>query len=151
MCEYWLADYRGAISNYDRAIELNPACSGYYCNRGQSKFELGETSAALADYNRAIQLDPKNAQAYLNRGTLKACAQTNLTDAVADFTKAIEAHTDPQEYEIFFVRGNAKKELKDFTGAVADYTKALQLNPKYEPARTNLAIAQNALHGRKEK
>jgi tetratricopeptide (TPR) repeat protein len=150
MSKYWLHDYVGAVADYDKAIQLNPQCGGFYCNRGQSKFALSDMTGALADYNKAIELDPDMAIAYFNRGQLKYCADKDFTGAIADFTKAIELHTDPQEDDIFFARANAKMQLKDFTGAVADFTKTIELNPNFEKARTNLAVAQDALRASKK-
>jgi tetratricopeptide (TPR) repeat protein len=126
-------------------FQLNPQCGGFYCNRGQSKFALNDMTEALADYNKAIELDPKTAIAYFNRGQLKYCANKDFTGAIVDYTKAIELHTDPQEDDIYFARGNAKMELQDFVGAVTDFTKTVELNPTNEQAYTNLGLAQKAL------
>jgi len=145
LCKHELGDYTGATTDYDRAIQLNSKAGGYYCGRGSAKYALKDWRGALADYNKAIELDPTNSVAYFNRGTLRACAHTNLTGAIADFDKALELHTDPREDDIFFSRGNAKEDLKDLVRAIADYNKALQINPNYALARTNLALATDAL------
>lgn len=107
----------------------------YYCNRGQAKYCLRMVPEALADYNKAIELDPGNAQAYYNRGTLMFISLTNYTGALANFSKAIELHSDPQEYDIYFWRGNARAELGDYAGAIADFSKSLELNPKSDQAQ----------------
>jgi tetratricopeptide (TPR) repeat protein len=149
MTKWWLKDYQGAIADYDEAIKLDPKCGGYYCNRGQAKFSQQKISAALMDYNQAIQLDPANAQAYFNRGTLKFLNQTNATEALMDFNRAIDLHSDANEEDIFYWRGNAKAELKDFSGAQADYQKSLALNPNGKCsslARTNLAVVSVELN-----
>lgn len=154
--KWWLQDYSGAITDYDKTIALNPKCGGYYCNRGEAKITLKMVPEALADYNKAIELDPTNAQAYFNRGTLKVLCLTNYTEAVADFTKAIDLHSDPQEEDLFYWRGVARHELKDYAGAIADYRKSLQLNPGSKwgnglSARTNLDIALKQLHESEKK
>lgn len=154
MSKWWLQDYLGAISDYDKAIRLNPKCGGYYCNRGQAKLSLKMIPEALSDYTKAIELDPQNAQAYYNRGTLKFLCLSNSTDAVMDFTKAIDLHNDSHEEDIFYWRGNARLELKDYAGAVADYTKAIQLNPdkaRFESTiEANLLLAQRLLRESKQ-
>jgi tetratricopeptide (TPR) repeat protein len=145
MSKYWLHDYTGAIADYDKAIRLNPTCGGFYCNRGQSKFALNDMAGALADYDKAIELDSTMAIAYFNRGQLKYYANRNYTGAIADFTKAIDLHSDPQEDDIFFARGDAEMQLKDFAKAVADFSKTIELNPGYTLAQSNLISAQKAL------
>ena len=148
--KWWLKDYSGAITDYDQSIALDPKCGGYYCNRGQAKYSLKMIPEALADFNKAIKLDPVNAQAYFNRGHLKTLCLTNYTEAVADFTKAIEMHSDPQEEDIYCWRGNARMELKDYIGAIADYEKALALNTNTDWGnafyiKTNLVLARKLL------
>src|SRR5579859_1813987 len=120
MIKWWLQDYQGAVADYDKAIALNPKCGGYYCNRGQAKCSLKMIPDALADYDKAIGLDPKNAQAFFNRGTLKIIYLTNYTGAITDLTEAIDLHGDPHEEDLYYFRGAAKHELKDYAGAIAD-------------------------------
>jgi len=150
MCKWWLHDDSGAVADYDEAIALNPKCGGYYCNRGQAKFAMKKCGDALADYNKSIELDPGNAQAYFNRGTLKVLCLTNYTEAISDFNKAIDLHTDPQPEDVYFMRGCVKQQLKDFPGAIADYSKALELNPSSDwsnavLAKTNLELARKLM------
>ena len=40
--KYALKDYRGAISDYDKAIQLNPEHSLPYFSRGNCKVKLGD-------------------------------------------------------------------------------------------------------------
>ena len=64
---------KGAIQDYDKAIELNPNSAYAYNNRGYAKFQLQEDYQAIEDYDKAIELDPNYAQAYhYNRGVAKA-------------------------------------------------------------------------------
>ena len=64
-------DYYGAISDYTKAIELNPNDAAAYHNRGWSKNKLKDYNGAIADYNKAIELDPNYTDAYHNRGYSK--------------------------------------------------------------------------------
>ena len=70
--KYYLGDYKGAISDYDRAIRLNPDYADAYYNRGNAKGKLGQYFAAISDYDRAIRLNPDYALAYYSRGNAKA-------------------------------------------------------------------------------
>ena len=53
-------DYQGAISDYTKAIEINPGFAEAYCNRGSAKSELKDYSGAISDYNKAIELLEKH-------------------------------------------------------------------------------------------
>ncbi|MCH7519471.1 MAG: tetratricopeptide repeat protein [Candidatus Dadabacteria bacterium] len=82
-------DYKGALSDYNMAIELDP--NGFpwvYENRAGIRSNLGDNAGAMEDFNKAIELDPNYALAYHNRGITKS----DLGDkrgAVQDYNKAI--------------------------------------------------------------
>src|ERR1700730_12939908 len=61
-------DLKGALADYNRAIELDPYDAIPYENRGVVKAAQGDLHGAIADFNRALQLSPGNAEAYDNRG-----------------------------------------------------------------------------------
>jgi len=61
---------RKALTNYNRAVTLDPRYSGAHSNRGNVWYEMGEIGKALADYDRAIELDPENREAYKNRAEI---------------------------------------------------------------------------------
>lgn len=140
-----LHDCRGAVADADRAIALNPKVGGLYSNRGRAKFICGQTKEALADYNRALELDPRCAEALYNRGTLEFVRLTNYANAIADFTKAIELHSDPQEADLYYWRASAEHRLKNYGNAIADYKRSVELNangPFAQQAREGAISAQ---------
>ena len=49
-----LGNDKGAIADYDKAIELDPQYALAYNNRGDSKVNLGNYKRAIAYYNRGI-------------------------------------------------------------------------------------------------
>ena len=69
-------DHYGAISDYTKAIEINPNDGDAYYNRGNSKDELKDYYGAISDYTKAIEINPNDAEAYYNRGYSKS----NLED-----------------------------------------------------------------------
>jgi tetratricopeptide (TPR) repeat protein len=130
-------DYYGAISDYTKAIELNPNFAKAYYNRGLSKSYLKDYSRAISDYNKAIELNPNYVDSYNNRGISKA----NLKDyygAMSDYAKAIELN--PNYAIIYYNRGLLKDDLKDYSGAISDYTKAIELKPNYASAYYNRGV-----------
>jgi len=122
-----LEDYKGAIADYTKAIELTPEFVMAYNNRGNTKADLEDYEGAIADYTKAIELTSKveNQNVLLkNRGNTK----TDLEDyegAIADYTKAIELDSD--DANAYFYRGDAKEMLGDFNGACEDWKIAVSL------------------------
>ena len=51
--------YKKAISDYKKAIELNPENFDAYINRGHIYFSRGKYKKAVSDYNKAIELNPE--------------------------------------------------------------------------------------------
>jgi tetratricopeptide (TPR) repeat protein len=64
----YLDQYKRAINDYTRAIELDPEDAMAYNNRGIAYADLGQYKQAIRDYDRAIELNPEYAAAYNNRG-----------------------------------------------------------------------------------
>ena len=64
-------DFKGAIQDYNKAIELDPNFVEAYYNRGVVKHELGDSKSAIQDFNKAIKLKPNLAEAYGARGVVK--------------------------------------------------------------------------------
>ncbi|MBL0321406.1 MAG: tetratricopeptide repeat protein [Ignavibacteria bacterium] len=65
------SDYRGAIADCSKAIELDPTLAAAYYTRGDAKRMLQDYRGAMGDLNKAIELDPTFAMAYFTRGDAK--------------------------------------------------------------------------------
>ncbi len=57
-----LEDYKGAIQDYNKAIELNPDLAEAYYNRGVAKIFLGQKDDGCLDLSKAGELG--HAEAY---------------------------------------------------------------------------------------
>ncbi len=121
-----------------RAIELNPAFSNAYYERGLAYGRRGKYSEAIADFSKSIELNPKDAAAYNNRGLAYAKGKTLYEQAFADFNKAIELN--PQFAEAYDNRGIAYRiKFNDKVNACADWKRACELRrcDSYKLARNN--------------
>ena len=52
-------DHYGAISDYTKAIELNPNFSEAFYNRGCNKTQLKDYYGAISDYTKVIEINSK--------------------------------------------------------------------------------------------
>jgi tetratricopeptide (TPR) repeat protein len=124
-----LADYERAITDYDRAVALNPDDAEVYNNRGTAYAEQGQYERAIADFDQAIALKPNDAEAHNNRGL----AYANLGQyqrAIADFDQAIALQPD---YALaYYNRGIIYKFSGEKAKAVADFRKVLELSKDVE-------------------
>lgn len=88
---YSLKQFRQAIADWDRVIELNPSNSGAYNDRALAKMELGDAYDAIFDFDKAIQNQERQLLA-TNRYQARAHAymKTRQWDrAIRDLTTAI--------------------------------------------------------------
>jgi tetratricopeptide (TPR) repeat protein len=86
---YKQGDYQGAITEYTKAIEINPQDASTYFNRGKAKVKLGDYRGSIADFTKSIQIHPENATAYFNRAYSKGQLQ-DLKGACDDWRKAAD-------------------------------------------------------------
>ena len=128
--------YDEAISNFDKAIELDPDNSVIYVKRGDAYDEKKQPEQALADFNRAIDLDPKNSMAYRGRGLVHH-TKKRLDEALADYNKAIEL--DPNNAKAYNSRGSYYRDKKRYDEALTNYSRAIELDPNYSSAYNNRA------------
>ena len=135
-------EFTEAITNYDKAIELDPNNHVLYHNRGDAKSKLKQHEDAIADYDKAIELDPEDASAYYNRGISKSDLKQD-EDAIADYDKAIEL--DPEDASAYYNRGISKSNLKQYEDAIADYDKAIELDPEKDSAYNNRGVLKSNL------
>lgn len=60
-----MGQYNEAISDYIKAIEMNPSYFEAYYNRGQVYGKKGEFKLAICDFNKAIEINPEIEDEYL--------------------------------------------------------------------------------------
>jgi tetratricopeptide (TPR) repeat protein len=140
--KYQSGDKRGAMSDFDRAISLDPSFAKAYNNRGVVKADLGDKSGAITDFNRAITLDPTDAKAFYNRGETKV-ELGDKRGGILDFDRAITLA--PDDANIYNNRGKIKYELEDRQGSILDFDRAIALNPDLAEAYGNRGIVKATL------
>lgn len=123
-------DYRGAILDFDEAIEIDPNIAIAFNNRGGARYSIKDYIGALDDYNKAIELAPDyDPGEYENRADVKM-ALLDYGGAIADFTRALERKSGPSPH-LYVKRGNARRLVQDYNGAIADLNKAIEFIPCY--------------------
>ena len=135
-------DFKDAMANYDRAVELKPDYAVTYIKRGRFKLSRDDKSGAIADFNRAIKLKPDYIKAYNSRGIVKDESGDHM-GAIADFNRAIELN--PIFAKAYNNRGFVKAKLGDHAGAIADFNRAIELGHDFAEAYKNRGNAYRSL------
>jgi tetratricopeptide (TPR) repeat protein len=120
-------EYKKAVSDYNKAIEINPEFVVAYLDRGFTYSKMGEYEKAMSDYNKAIEINPRYAKAYYNRGFLYR-KMGEYDKAISDYTKAIEI--DSKYSLAYYNRGNAYYYKGEYENAWEDIKKARSLGYK---------------------
>lgn len=120
-------EFRKAIADYTKTIELGPKWVRAYNNRGVLFYKLGAVKLAIKDYTKVIELMPDFAKAYNNRGTVYYELKQD-DSALADFNKAIEL--DPEFAMTYANRGLLYFAMFKDDLALADFNKSIELDSK---------------------
>ena len=60
--------YDRAISNFNKALEIEPELARVYINRGAAYMGKGQYEEAISDFTKAIEINPRYAITYYGRG-----------------------------------------------------------------------------------
>ena len=81
-------DHYGAISDFIKAININPEYPEAYYNLGVAKRKLKDYYGAISDYTKAIEINPNYKSGYKNRGIAKELIG-DLEGACADWRQTV--------------------------------------------------------------
>ncbi len=123
--KFEVANYEGAILDYNKALGLSPIeiCL-IYSMRGNAKRNLGDFDGAIDDQNKALGFDPLYVDGYFNRASAKY-KMGDFVGAIDDYSQVIKIN--PKDSDAFFNRANLKKEVGDIKSACEDWRKAVNL------------------------
>ena len=125
----------GAISYYQKALQLNPDLDVVYNNLGIALKENGRTEEAIAQYQKAISLNPDSANAYQNLGNAyREIGKTEEARSAFDMALAINPdnmkarwakcisqisvlYHDHEGIEMY--RGNYRHDLLELKGSIS--------------------------------
>jgi tetratricopeptide (TPR) repeat protein len=133
-------DIDGGISDYSKAIELNPKDIIAYNGRGIAYKIKKEYDRAMEDFNKVLKINPAYVKVLHNRAGIYSLK--NLYDlAIADYDAALKIYPFENAYRdrglVFYNEGL-------YDRAIADYNKALGINQKYVDAYMSRGLAYMA-------
>jgi hypothetical protein len=140
LSRYFEKDLQGALTDLDKALELDPQSVLALENRAVVHVALKDYQAAIVDCTRAIQIKPDYVTAYTERGL--ACEFLKDQDAaLRDFETAIKL--DPRNVFALTRRAMIYEARGDQEKAAQEYRFVLAIDPKQKDAANHLAKLQN--------
>lgn len=115
-----------AMSDYNKALSINPLYYRAYGNRGNLYITQGKLQKALKDCNKVIELAPDSEDAYSNRGAIYSQLQ-DYDQAMRDYNKALELN--PNHTNTYGSRAALQHHLGNYAAAIPDFERFLAVNP----------------------
>ncbi|MBT9312002.1 DnaJ domain-containing protein [Leptothoe kymatousa] len=113
--------YKTALADFDRAIELQPELAEAYLRRAQVRYVLNDDAGVLADCQRLLHFPKKLSQTHYYLGLARY--RLGYTEsALAAFSAAIAQ--EPDDPDAYFQRGVAYEDVQEWNQAANDFQTA---------------------------
>jgi tetratricopeptide (TPR) repeat protein len=117
---------RKMLTDYDRAIGLNPQDRLSLFLRSNLKTETKDYRGALADLDRLAALQPNSSVVHYYRGYLKQHYLKDFSGALSDYDRLVELN--PQDARAYLTRGLLQEQdIRNFQAALVDYSRVLEI------------------------
>ena len=121
---YERGDYRGAISDFDRVLNLNSTDHEAYSLRGNAKSQLSLYPEAVDDYTDAIKLKPDEPDYHFELGMARYDMK-HFDKAKESFGNAIDLNPDNGSYHR--MKGRACYGTEEYEEAIDCFNRAINL------------------------
>ncbi|MDR0795145.1 MAG: tetratricopeptide repeat protein [Tannerella sp.] len=132
-----LDDYKGAESDCNMCLGINPFYWRAYYARGIARQSMEMFELAIQDYTRGLELQP-NDRSMMSNKTIAYIQQKDYDNAEKYLEELIKAY--PKYSFSYLTRGTMYLEKGDTALALNDYTKSIEIDPYYAPCYGNRAI-----------
>ena len=119
-------EYHKAITDVDRAIELDPSRrSGYLRTKAHAYFREDDFDRAIVSIDEAIRLSPEDIWLLHDRGYLYL-EMADYDKALRSFDEAISL--DPNSRRSYFLRAKSYYAMAEYGSAIEDFSKAIEIS-----------------------
>ena len=125
------SQYDLAISDFSKALEINPNFANAYRHRGRAYYLKGQYDQAISDYTKALEINPKHGAKVYNRRGNAYHQKGQYDQAISDFNKALDIN--PSYADVYANRGLAYYFKKEFDKSWDDIKKAQGLGYQVPP------------------
>jgi tetratricopeptide (TPR) repeat protein len=139
--------FNDAISDFTKAIALQPEFHILYFNRGACYRKLGRYKEAISDYEMSIESETafplRAAEGFFYRGVTYSLMK-DWTKAAENFKKLVALN--PEYKDSWYNLGVALAELKEWENASQAFTESIQRNPSFASNYTNRGVCYENLN-----
>jgi tetratricopeptide (TPR) repeat protein len=131
-----------AVPEFERAARIGPVTSDLLLDWGLAYDSLHQPGQALDKLSQSVAMEP-TAAAYVNVAKIYA-ESSQWTEALAALDSARKI--EPDNVNVFAFRGKIYLKNNQVCEAIREYQRALAIEPRFEDARHDLAIAEEMPH-----
>lgn len=117
-------DFERALTEYSRALEVQPDDATTVSNRGTTLYHLDRHEEARAAYERALQLLPDDPEILTRHGSALGELGRH-EEELSNYNRALQL--SPNRPDTLNNRGATLTDLRQFDEALADYNRSLEL------------------------
>jgi tetratricopeptide (TPR) repeat protein len=132
-------DTLGALTDMNKAIQLNPTDASMYFERGKVMARMQRHELAEENFTLALNLQPNSVDILLAR-SVERRALKRYESAFRDIFQA--ANLDSTNPKIYYSFGNLFVATKNYPDAITAFSKCISLQPLYGEAYNNRAYAK---------
>jgi len=118
-------DVEAAITDFDRAIKLEPRKPENFLGRGQAYMAKRDTEAATRDFSQAIRLSPRQPAAILQRAQAYRVVG-DLNRALGDYDLLVRV--TPNDAQAYYHRAVLEQEMQEYRRALDDFGRMIELD-----------------------
>lgn len=123
---YFNHNFQSAISEYNRAIEVQPNFAEAYNNRGNANVMMKNYQQAILDYQNAIRYNKVDARIHNNLGSIYFILK-DYNAAINEYEQALKLN--PNLFDAYYNRALAYYYIQQYQAALSDARSALNLKP----------------------
>jgi tetratricopeptide (TPR) repeat protein len=140
-------DYRGALEEFHKAVELNPRLPSANAYYGRALMATGDTAGAVAAYQQELEIDANNFDAHLYLGVLLK-KDRRFDEALGHLERAL--HIRPGSPRVRYQIGSLHVSTGKTEEALAVLGPLVAEYPKFVEARVSLATVYYRLKRKEE-
>ena len=128
LVKHSIGDIKGALDDFNKAIEINKKYAPAYANRASAKADFNnDIKGAIEDCELAIMFNPKYSDAYYNKANFEDASKLYI-EAINDYKKAISLN--PQNIDAYNNLGITLYKVGKKEEAIMYVKKAINLYQK---------------------
>ena len=143
-------DYKGALLDFEKAIEYNSLNGKAYRSKGDVEQELNLYRKAVESYTKALEINKTDTLSYKGRANSQRMSDS-YQESLGDYDIALK--WDPNDPIVHFGRGSVRYKLGNYEGAITDFNFSISKLPKASIfyLKRSLAYVENSQYSEAKK